>query len=116
MGAALERLRHRVNVPEPGVADALDGAVITALNEEAVAGAALANKGGLNLIVSYEAFAMKMLGGLRQEIVFARRQREIGQEPGWISVPLIVTSHTWENRSDERRVGKECVSTCRYRG
>src|SRR3546814_18018668 len=82
MGAALERLRHRVNVPEPGVADALDGAVITALNEEAVAGAALANKGGLNLIVSYEAFAMKMLGGLRQEIVFARRQREIGQEIG----------------------------------
>src|SRR3546814_12533389 len=60
-----------------------------------------------------EAFAMKMLGGLRQEIVFARRQREIGQEPGWISVPLIVTSHTWENskneqshRSEERRVGK----------
>src|SRR3546814_18094425 len=40
---------------------------------------------------------MKMLGGLRQEIVFARRQREIGQEPGWISVPLIVTSHTGEN-------------------
>lgn len=102
MGATLERLRHRVNVPEPGVADAVDGAVITALNEEAVAGAALANKAGLNMIVSYEAFAMKMLGGLRQEIVFARRQREIGQEPGWISVPLIVTSHTWENSKNEQ--------------
>jgi len=102
MGAALDRLRHRVNVPEPGVADAIDGAVITALNEEAVAGAALANKGGLNLIVSYEAFAMKMLGGLRQEIVFARRQRENGQEPGWISVPLVVTSHTWENSKNEQ--------------
>jgi len=102
MGATLERLRHRVNVPESGVADAVDGAVITALNEEAVAGAALANKGGINLIVSYEAFAMKMLGGLRQEIVFARRQREIGQEPGWISVPLVVTSHTWENSKNEQ--------------
>lgn len=102
MGATLERLRHRVNVPEPGVAEAVDGAVITALNEEAVAGAALANKAGLNLIVSYEAFAMKMLGGLRQEIVFARRQREIGQEPGWISVPLIVTSHSWENSKNEQ--------------
>src|SRR3546814_14469611 len=45
---------------------------------------------------------MKMLGGLRQEIVFARRQREIGQEPGWISVPLIVTSHTWENSKNEQ--------------
>jgi phosphoketolase len=102
MGAALDRLRHRVNIPEPGVADAVDGAVITALNEEAVAGAALANKGGLNLIVSYEAFAMKMLGGLRQEIVFSRRQREVGQEPGWIAVPLVVTSHTWENSKNEQ--------------
>ena len=102
MGATLDRLRHRVNVCEPGTAEAVDGAVITALNEEAVAGAALANKGGLNLIVSYEAFAMKMLGGLRQEIVFARRQREIGRQPGWISVPLVVTSHTWENSKNEQ--------------
>ncbi|UYQ73436.1 xylulose 5-phosphate 3-epimerase [Pelagibacterium flavum] len=102
MGATLDRLRHRVNTSEPGVADALDGSVITALNEEAVAGAALANKGGINLIVSYEAFAMKMLGGLRQEIVFSRRQRETGQEPGWISVPLVVTSHTWENSKNEQ--------------
>lgn len=102
MGATLDRLRHRVNVPEAGVADAVDGAVITALNEEAVAAAALANKGGINLIVSYEAFAMKMLGGLRQEIVFARRQREAGQRPGWVSVPLVVTSHTWENAKNEQ--------------
>lgn len=102
MGATLERLCHRVNASEPGVAEALDGAVITALNEEAVAGAALANKGGLNLIVSYEAFAMKMLGGIRQEILFSRRQREIGQTPGWISVPVIVTSHTWENSKNEQ--------------
>lgn len=102
MGAALDRLRHRVNTSDPGVADAINGAVITALNEEAVAGAALANKGGLNLIVSYEAFAMKMLGGLRQEIVFSRRQRETGQEPRWISVPLVVTSHTWENSKNEQ--------------
>jgi phosphoketolase len=102
MGASLERLRHRVNSPEPGLPEAVDGAVITALNEEAVAGAALGNKGGLNLIVSYEAFAMKMVGGLRQEIVFARRQRETGQAPGWISIPLIVTSHTWENSKNEQ--------------
>ena len=102
MGATLDRLRHRVNTLEPGVAEAVNGAVITALNEEAVAGAALANKGGINLIVSYEAFAMKMLGGLRQEIVFARRRHEVGQEPGWISVPLVVTSHTWENSKNEQ--------------
>ncbi len=102
MGATLDRLRHRVNTTEAGVADAVDGAIITALNEEAVAAAALANKGGLNLIVSYEAFAMKMLGGLRQEIIFARHQREVGQHPGWISVPLVVTSHTWENSKNEQ--------------
>lgn len=102
MGRTLERLRHRVNEPEVGTPEAVAGAVITALNEEAVAGAALGNKGGLNLIVSYEAFAMKMLGGLRQEIIFARRQRELGAAPGWIAVPLIVTSHTWENAKNEQ--------------
>jgi phosphoketolase len=102
MGATLERLKHRVNRPEPGAPESVTGGVITALNEEAVAGAALANKGGLNLIVSYEAFAMKMLGGLRQEIIFARRQREIGRPAGWISVPLLATSHTWENAKNEQ--------------
>ena len=45
---------------------------------------------------------MKMLGGMRQEIVFSRRQREAGQKPGWISVPLVVTSHTWENAKNEQ--------------
>lgn len=102
MGRTLDRLRHRVNTPEAGVPEAVDGAVITALNEEAVAGAALGNKGGLNLIVSYEAFAVKMLGGLRQEIVFARRQKETGVAPGWIAIPLIATSHTWENAKNEQ--------------
>ena len=102
MGRTLERLRHRVNRPEPGTPEAVDGAVITALNEEAVAGAALGNKGGLNLIVSYEAFAVKMLGALRQEIIFARRQKEVGPPPGWISIPLLATSHTWENGKNEQ--------------
>ena len=90
------------NVPEPGVPESTHGSVITALNEEAVAAAALANKGGLNLIVSYEAFAVKMLGLIRQEIIFARRQKELGQPPGWISIPLVVTSHTWENSKNEQ--------------
>jgi phosphoketolase len=102
MGATLALLKHRVNVPEPGVPESTHGSVITALNEEAVAAAALANKGGLNLIVSYEAFAVKMLGLMRQEIIFARRQKELGQPPGWISIPLVVTSHTWENSKNEQ--------------
>jgi phosphoketolase len=102
MGRTLDRLKHRVNRPETGASEAIDGAVITALNEEAVSGAALGNKGGLNLIVSYEAFAVKMLGALRQEIVFARRQKEAGVPPGWISIPLIATSHTWENSKNEQ--------------
>src|SRR3546814_19642266 len=28
----------------------------------------------------------------------------------------LVELATWQNRSEERRVGKECVSTCRSRG
>ena len=102
MGATLDLLKHRVLAPEPGLAEAVDGAVITALNEEAVVSAALGNKGGLNLVVSYEAFAVKMLGALRQEILFARHQREAGMAPQWLSVVTIATSHTWENGKNEQ--------------
>lgn len=102
MTRTLERLKHRVHHPEPGVAEAVEGAVITALNEEAVAGAALGNKGGLNLIVSYEAFAVKMLGAFRQEIIFSRHQREIGEPAEWLGIPVMLTSHTWENGKNEQ--------------
>lgn len=102
MTATLAALKHRVVQPETGAPEAIDGAVITALNEEAIIGAALGNKGGINLAVSYEAFAVKMLGALRQDIIFARHQKEVGHTPGWIGVPLIVTSHTWENGKNEQ--------------
>lgn len=102
MAGTLATLKHRVNRPEPGAPESVLGSVITALNEEAVAGAALGNKGGLNMIVSYEAFALKMLGVLRQEILFARHQKLNGQRPGWLGVPVILTSHTWENGKNEQ--------------
>ena len=102
MGGTLELLKHRVNQPEAGAAESIHGAVITVLNEEAAIGAALGNKGGLNLAVSYEAFAVKMLGALRQDIIFARQQIEAGRPPQWIGVPLIVTSHTWENGKNQQ--------------
>lgn len=98
----LERLKHRAAHPEPGIAESLHGGVITALNEEAVVSAALANKGGLNLVVTYEAFAVKMLGAIRQELIFARHQLEAGSPPGWLAVPVIATSHTWENGKNEQ--------------
>jgi phosphoketolase len=101
LDATLDRLKHRVAHPEPGIAEDPLGCVITALNEEAVVSAALANKGGLNLVASYEAFAGKMLGALRQELTFARQQRAAGEPPGWLSVPVIATSHTWENGKNE---------------
>jgi phosphoketolase len=102
MGATLELLKHRVNRPEAGAPEAVLGEVITALNEEAAVGAALGNKGGLNLVVSYEAFAVKMLGALRQEVIFARQQVEAGRPPQWIGVPVIATSHTWENGKNQQ--------------
>lgn len=97
----LDLLKHRVIAAEPGVAESSTGAVITALNEEAVVCAALGNKGGINLVVSYEAFAPKMLGALRQEITFARQLALAGRAPGWLSVPIVLTSHTWENAKNE---------------
>jgi phosphoketolase len=80
----------------------VDGAVITALNEEAIVCAALGNKGGINIVVTYEAFGMKMHGALRQEIVFAEELRAAGRPPGWLSLPIVLASHAWENAKNER--------------
>jgi phosphoketolase len=102
MGGVLNALKHRVNRPESQGPESVHGSVITALNEEAAIGAALGNKGGLNLAVTYEAFAMKMLGALRQDIVFARQQIEAERPPRWIGIPLIATSHTWENGKNQQ--------------
>lgn len=102
MSLSLAKLKHRVTQPEFSQDEALDGGVITALNEEAVVSAVLANKGGLNLAVSYEAFSVKMLGALRQEIIFSRHQIEAGEQPGWRSVPIISSSHLWENGKNEQ--------------
>ncbi|MBQ0815573.1 MAG: xylulose 5-phosphate 3-epimerase [Marinobacter sp.] len=102
MNQTLDLLKHRALAPESGLAESLHGSVITALNEEAVVSAALGNKGGLNLVVSYEAFAMKMVGALRQEIIFARHQKRVGRPACWLSVPVIATSHLWENGKNEQ--------------
>jgi phosphoketolase len=98
----LEALRFRVTAPEPGIPEALDGAVVTALNEEAVASAALANKGGISIIVTYEAFGAKMHGAVRQEIIFAAHAASAGRPARWLSIPLVLTSHTWENAKNEQ--------------
>lgn len=102
MNLTLDTLLHRVTAPEAGVAESPLGSVITVLNEEAVISAALANKQGINLAVSYEAFAVKMLGAMRQEMIFSRRLIESGRKVNWISVPVILTSHTWENSKNEQ--------------
>jgi len=99
----LDALKFRVTDPElKGVPEDIYGAVITALNEEAVAAAALANKGGINIIVTYEAFGAKMHGVVRQEIIFANHCKQKGQPPHWLSIPLVLTSHTWENAKNEQ--------------
>ena len=98
----LDLLKFRVTEPESSVPESIHGAVITALNEEAVASAALANKGGINLVHTYEAFGTKMHGAFRQEVVFANHCAEAGRPPQWLSIPLILTSHTWENAKNEQ--------------
>jgi len=102
MNLTLDRIKHRVLDVELDVAEAVQGGVITALNEEAVVSAVLANKQGLNIAVSYEAFAVKMLGAMRQEVIFARHLCETNRAPQWLSVPIVVTSHTWENGKNEQ--------------
>ncbi len=97
----LKALRHRVSEPENEL-EAVDGKIITVLNEEAVVSACLANQAGLNLVASYEAFCVKMLGAVRQNLIYARQQKEVGRPAGWLSWPLVATSHTWENGKNQQ--------------
>jgi phosphoketolase len=101
MQKTLNALKFRATEPEASLPEDIHGSVITALNEEAVASAALANKGGINIIVTYEAFGAKMHGAMRQEIIFANHCTEAGRKQGWLSIPLVLTSHTWENSKNE---------------
>ena len=101
MQKTLDALQFRVTDPEPGLPEGPLGAVVTALNEEAVCCAALGNKGGINIVVTYEAFGTKMHGAARQEVIWAEGMRRAGREPGWLSVPLVLTSHAWENAKNE---------------
>src|SRR5690606_33872985 len=101
LGGVLEALKHRVSEPENDL-EAVDGKIITALNEEAVVSACLANQGGLNLVASYEAFCVKMLGAVRQTIIYARQQKEVGRPAGWLGFPVVAASHTWENGKNQQ--------------
>ncbi|MCY1399553.1 phosphoketolase [compost metagenome] len=101
LGGVLKALKHRVCSPESEL-EAVDGRIITALNEEAVVSACLANQGGINLVASYEAFCVKMLGAVRQTLIFARQQKEAGRPAGWLGWPLVATSHTWENGKNQQ--------------
>ncbi|HEY7494014.1 MAG TPA: xylulose 5-phosphate 3-epimerase [Candidatus Tectomicrobia bacterium] len=102
MQQTLEALHFRVTDPEATIPEAIDGAVITALNEEAIVSAALANKGGINIVVTYEAFGIKMHGAMRQEIIFAQHCNAAGRRQEWLSIPVVLTSHTWENGKNEQ--------------
>ncbi|SFR47252.1 Phosphoketolase [Marinobacter gudaonensis] len=101
LGGVLTALKHRVNDPENDQ-ESVHGKIITALNEEAVVSACLANKAGLNLVASYEAFCVKMLGAIRQELIFARNQKETGRPARWLGFPVVATSHAWENGKNEQ--------------
>lgn len=98
----LESLKFRSDKPEGGNLESISGGIITALNEEAIAGAAFGNKGGINIIVTYEAFGAKIFGEARQEVIFAQHQQEAGEPAGWLSVPIVLASHTWENSKNEQ--------------
>jgi phosphoketolase len=43
-----------------------------------------------------------MHGVMRQEIIFAKHCQGSGRPQNWLSVPLVLTSHTWENGKNEQ--------------
>jgi len=67
-----------------------------------VVSAALVNKGEINLAHTYEAFGSKLHGTVRQETIFANHCLEAERPPRWFMLPLILTSHTWENGKNEQ--------------
>ena len=80
----LKTLRHRVCEPESDL-EAVDGKIISVLNEEAVVSACLANQSGLNLVASYEAFCVKMLGAVRQSLIYHVSKKKLDvQQGGWV--------------------------------
>jgi phosphoketolase len=101
MNDTLEALEFRVVNAEKEIEESTLGNVITALNEEAIAAAAFGNKGGINLIVTYEAFGAKMFGSARQEVTFSKHKKEVGKPAKWLSVPIVLTSNSWENSKNE---------------
>lgn len=101
MDNTLEELSFRVREAEGGLHESTLGNVITALNEEAVSAAAFGNKGGINIVVTYEAFGSKMFGQARQEVIFSKHQKDLKRPAKWLSVPIILTSNTWENSKNE---------------
>ena len=74
MQKTLDALLFRVTRPEHGLPEGVLGAVVTALNEEAVCCAGLGNKGGISIVVTYEAFGTKMHGAVRQEVIWAQEE------------------------------------------
>ncbi len=101
MEKTLGELKFRVVEAEAGSKEFTLGNVITALNEEAVAASAFGNKGGINMIVTYEAFGAKIFGGARQEVTFSKHKKNIGSPAKWLSIPIVLTSNTWENSKNE---------------
>lgn len=101
MDDTLDELLFRVVEAEGGAKESTLGNVITALNEEAVSAAAFGNKAGLNIVVTYEAFGAKMFGQARQEVIFSKHCKDMGRDPKWLSVPMVMTSNTWENSKNE---------------
>lgn len=101
MTNTLMELKFRVVDPEEGVEESTSGKIITALNEEAIAAAAFGNKGGINIIVTYEAFGAKIFGSARQEVIFSKHKKDLGQPAKWLSVPIILTSNVWESSKNE---------------
>ncbi len=102
MEETLEALKFRAESPEGGNTESISGKVITVLNEEAIAGATFGNKGGINIIVTYEAFGAKIFGEARQEVIFSQHFKESNQGPHWLSVPILLASHAWENGKNEQ--------------
>lgn len=74
----LDVMKYWVYEFEFGVVELIIGVVIIVFNEEVVVCVVFGNKGGLNLVVIYEVFVLKMFGVVCQELIFVCYQVQVG--------------------------------------
>src|SRR3546814_19604717 len=66
-------------------------------------------------LIEWAKQAGQIVDEARRKELYSMALKRIAEEAYWVPLHTYGTIYAFSSRSEERRVGKECVSTCRYR-